>query len=50
MVVHRREYSIEITVKGRSIEKVVIDPHYEIKHSRSVNDQTIISPDHHQLS
>ena len=38
----RREYSIDITVNGRRINKVIIDPHYELKHSSSVHDQIIL--------
>ncbi|MBP1779569.1 MAG: hypothetical protein H6Q86_5580, partial [candidate division NC10 bacterium] len=28
----RRSYKMHIVVNGRSIEEVVIDPHYEVKH------------------
>ena len=38
----RREHDIQITVNGQRITKVIIDPHYEAKHSSSVNDQTIL--------
>lgn len=38
----RREYSIDLTINGRRLKKLVIDPHYEIKHSESVNDEIII--------
>jgi len=38
----RREYDISITVNGRQIMKVVIDPHYELKHSDSVSDEVIL--------
>jgi hypothetical protein len=40
--VERREYDIKITVNGRRITQVVIDPHYELKHSRSMNDEMIV--------
>ena len=39
----RREYLMRITVNGRRISKVVIDPHYELKHSRSIHDETILN-------
>jgi hypothetical protein len=38
----RREYSVQLTVNGRKVSKVIIDPHYELKHSRSVNDEVIL--------
>jgi hypothetical protein len=41
--VNRREYDISVTVNERRITKVVIDPHYELKHSDSVSDNVILS-------
>lgn len=41
--VSRREYDIKIAVNGRAITKVVIDPHYELKHVDSVDDPTILA-------
>ena len=38
----RREYDISITVNGIKIKKVIIDPHYELKHAESINDETIL--------
>jgi hypothetical protein len=38
----RREYDIDIAVNGRRMRKLIIDPHYAAKHSRSVNDDLII--------
>ena len=38
----RREYKIKLVVNGRSISKVVIDPHYQYKHSRSIDDDLIL--------
>ncbi len=38
----RREYSINLRVNGRQLSKLVIDSHYEVKHSDSVSDETII--------
>lgn len=39
----RREYVINITVNEVLITKVIIDPHYEEKHSESVNDEIIVN-------
>ena len=36
------EYDIQLTVNGIKINKVIIDPHYESKHSKSINDQIIL--------
>ncbi len=38
----RREYQISLTVNNRSIRTVVIDPHFELKHSASIDDQIIL--------
>ncbi|MEK6705043.1 MAG: hypothetical protein AABZ06_04595 [Bdellovibrionota bacterium] len=38
----RREYPIRLTINGRRIIKVVIDPHYEVNHSSSINDAVIL--------
>ncbi len=38
----RKEYQVHVTVNGRKISKVIIDPHYEIKHSKSINDEVIV--------
>ena len=38
----RREYPVRLTINGRNIEKVIIDPHYELKHSDSVSDKVIL--------
>ncbi len=38
----RRDYKISITVNSRAIARVVIDPHYELKHSDSVDDEIIL--------
>ncbi len=42
MMDEKRTYPISITVNGRSIHKVVIDPHYEAKHKESMSDQIIL--------
>lgn len=38
----RREYIIDLTINGRHLKKLVIDSHYEVKHSESVSDEIII--------
>jgi hypothetical protein len=38
----RREYEIKITVNEILIDRVIIDPHYEEKHSESINDEIIL--------
>ncbi len=39
----RRDYKISITINTKLITRLVIDPHYELKHSDSVDDEIIIS-------
>jgi hypothetical protein len=39
----RREYKIDIEVNNRKIKTLIIDPHYEKKHSQSVNDEIILT-------
>lgn len=39
----RRDYTISITVNSRAITRVIIDPHYELKHADSVDDEIILS-------
>ena len=39
----RRDYKISITVDSRAVNRVIIDPHYELKHGDSVNDEIILS-------
>jgi hypothetical protein len=39
----RRAYKIFITVNSKHIRKVIIDPHYELKHGKSVDDKVIIN-------
>lgn len=38
----RREYPIDIRVNGLALRKLIIDPHYEEKHARSISDELII--------
>ena len=39
----RREYPIQLSINGRKITKVIIDPHFEIRHQNSINDDIIIA-------
>lgn len=39
----RRTYKINIEVNGTRINQVVIDPHYELKHSSSISDEIILA-------
>ena len=34
---------LKLNINGRQLDAVVIDPHYEDKHSSSVNDETILA-------
>lgn len=36
-------YKLRLTINGRKITSVIIDPHYEKKHSKSINDEIILS-------
>jgi hypothetical protein len=38
----QREYMLGITVNGRKLNRVLIDSHYEVKHSDSINDALIL--------
>lgn len=38
----RRSYDITLTVNGRLITEVIIDPHYEEKHP-DIDDQTVLA-------
>jgi len=38
----RRIYPAKLNINGRKLEKVVIDPHYEEKHSKAVTDKVIL--------
>ena len=38
----RRTFKINIVVNDRRIYQVVIDPHYELKHSDSISDSLVI--------
>ena len=38
----RREYEIDIVFNGKEIKKLIIDPHFELKHADSVNDEIIL--------
>ena len=39
----RREYFEKLLVNGVFISKIIIDPHYEDKHSESINDEIILN-------
>lgn len=38
----RRSYTISITVNGQHIKRIIIDPHYELKHAATINDKLIL--------
>lgn len=38
----RREYQLHLKINGRSLSKVIIDSHYELKHSNEINDALIL--------
>lgn len=42
MIMSRREYPVSLTINGIEIEIVIIDSHYEIKHSATINDELIL--------
>jgi hypothetical protein len=39
----RRTYPIKLVINGVFISEIIIDPHYELKHKASINDELIIS-------
>ncbi len=39
----RRTYKINITVNYKKITKVIIDPHFEIKHADTIEDKVILN-------
>ena len=38
----RRSYPVQMVVNGRNINEVLIDSHYEQKHSDTINDRLIL--------
>jgi len=40
---NRREYEISIVFNGIKIKKVIIDPHFELKHAASITDEIILA-------
>lgn len=38
----RRSFKIDIVVNNRHIRHVVIDPHYELKHSDTISDSLVV--------
>jgi len=43
ILMSRRIYPIPLTINGRKLDRVVIDPHYEEKHSSSITDEIILA-------
>jgi len=41
-LMERRSYKTNITINNRRIKHVVIDPHYELKHSDTISDSLIM--------
>ena len=39
----RRRYPVLLVVNDRQINEVIIDPHYQLKHASSVNDEIILA-------
>jgi hypothetical protein len=39
----RRIYPAKLSINGRSLERIVIDPHYEEKHADSVTDEIVLA-------
>ena len=39
----RRHYPARLVVNGRIINEIVIDSHYEVKYSSSINDEIILT-------
>lgn len=39
---NRRTYPVNLIINKVKIKTVVIDPHYELKHSKSINDEIIL--------
>ena len=37
----RKVYTIELKINNRELTELIIDPHYELKHSEYVNDELI---------
>src|ERR1700747_199400 len=38
----QREYFLRLTINGRTLNRVLVDSHYEAKHSDTVNDTVIL--------
>jgi hypothetical protein len=41
-MLERPEYQLKIKLNGRLFSRVIIDQHYKLKHSESMNDQLIL--------
>lgn len=37
----RRCYSLEISINNRKLTRLIIDPHYQLKHSSYIDDELI---------
>lgn len=40
---NRREYPTSIVINGINISKIIIDPHYEVKHGSTIDDEIILN-------
>ncbi len=38
----RNEYQLEVTINRYKLTRVIIDQHYKVKHSKSIDDQIIL--------
>ncbi len=38
----RREYPLKLTFNGRSVARILVDSHYEVRHSESMSDELIL--------
>lgn len=39
----KRSYKVNITVNRRKFDEVIIDPHFEVKHAKAMNDEIILT-------
>jgi len=40
--VKRRSYAVSLVVNNQHIKRVIIDPHYELKHANTITDSLIL--------
>ena len=38
----QRSYELKLMINGKTLDRIVIDDHYELKHSASINDALIV--------